>query len=229
MAIFNLPPPRPRNASAVAIDVIRQAITDGRLEPGQRLKEHDLAREFGISRTPVREALLVLQAEGLIETSPNRGASVRSYNVEELDDMYRLRALLEGYAAQRAAASVTADQLQVLLESCDRFERMRHQDGIEQLIKENAVFHQTVLEAAGSERLNGMVGQVVHLPLQYKSWVTYSPEQLQISAHYHRQIACAIQAREPERAEGLMKEHIFENRDVLIHHLRDRDASAEPQ
>src|SRR5579864_4506652 len=95
--------PLVRNASAAATELIREAILDGRLEPGARLKEEELARELGISRTPVREALLVLQAEGLIVAEPNRGASVRRHDAEDLHDLYQLRALLEGHAARRAA------------------------------------------------------------------------------------------------------------------------------
>src|SRR5215468_1688413 len=106
----------------MAVDVVRQAIAEGRLEPGQRLKEEELARVFGISRTPIREALLVLQAEGLVVTAANRGASVRSYEADDLDEMYRLRALLEGHAAHRAAASITPKQIEVLTESVERFD-----------------------------------------------------------------------------------------------------------
>src|SRR5207249_3993911 len=89
-----------RNASAAATELIREAIVDGRLVPGERLKEEELAHELGISRTPVREALLVLQAEGLVDAAPNRGAVVRAHDAVDLDDLYQLRALLEGYAAR---------------------------------------------------------------------------------------------------------------------------------
>src|SRR5439155_13577573 len=74
--------PLVRNASVAATELIRQAIIDGRLDPGQRLKEEELARELGISRTPVREALLVLQAEGLVVAEPNRGAMVRAHDAD---------------------------------------------------------------------------------------------------------------------------------------------------
>src|SRR5712691_12675512 len=83
-----------RNASVAATELIRQAIVDGTLEPGRRLKEEELARELGISRTPVREALLMLQAEGLVVATPNRGAMVRVHDAEGLDDLYQLRAQL---------------------------------------------------------------------------------------------------------------------------------------
>src|SRR4029077_11389899 len=110
-----------RNASAAATELIREAILDGRLPPGHRLKEEELARELGISRTPVREALLVLQTEGLIDAAPNRGAVVRSHDSDDLEDLYQLRALLEGYVARRAAAHITQAAVEGLWASCERF------------------------------------------------------------------------------------------------------------
>src|SRR5687768_11444608 len=96
-----------RNASALAADLIREAIMDGRLEPGARLKEERLAQDLGISRTPVREALQRLNTEGLVQARPNRGTFVRAYEPAELDELYELRALLEGHAARRAAERLT--------------------------------------------------------------------------------------------------------------------------
>src|ERR1700682_3154662 len=117
-----------QNASVAATELIREAILEGRLEPGARLKEEELARELGISRTPVREALLMLQAEGLIETVPNRGAVVRTHDADDLIDLYQLRALLEGYAARQAAARVSDEELDLLRESCDRFDAIADTD-----------------------------------------------------------------------------------------------------
>jgi DNA-binding GntR family transcriptional regulator len=116
--------PLTRNASSAATELIRQAIVDGRLPPGRRLKEEELARELGISRTPVREALLMLHAEGLVDVAPNRGAAVRSHSVEDLDDLYQLRAVLEGYSTRRAAHRLSDDEIHALRESCERFEAL---------------------------------------------------------------------------------------------------------
>jgi DNA-binding GntR family transcriptional regulator len=220
MKLSEHPPHVPRSASAVAVDVIRQAIAEGRLEPGERLKEEELAREFGISRTPIREALLVLLAEGLVAAAANRGASVRSYQADDLNDMYRLRALLEGHAAQRAATTITPDQIRVLRKSVERFIKLRLDD-VGELVKENAVFHDTILDAARSERLRGMVRQVVLLPMQYRSWMWYSRKQLELSWHYHRKILEALEVRDAQRAEGLMKAHVLESKDVLVARLRE--------
>ncbi|HSP74486.1 MAG TPA: GntR family transcriptional regulator, partial [Gaiellaceae bacterium] len=118
-------PPLNRSAGDAAADLIRQAIMDGRLRPGQRLTETGLAKDLGISRTPVREALRVLQTEGLVESTPYQGSTVRTYDVEDLDDMYQLRALLEGHAARRAAQRITRDGVEQLRESCARMEALR--------------------------------------------------------------------------------------------------------
>jgi DNA-binding GntR family transcriptional regulator len=214
-------PPLVRNASVAATELIREAIVDGRLAPGQRLKEEELARELGISRTPVREALLVLQSEGLVAAEPNRGATVRAHDAEDLDDLYQLRALLEGYAARRAASRITPQALTVLRESCERFDALSGDaEDLRELVRENLVFHSTILESAGSRRLETMVRKVIELPLVYKSYIWYSPDQKRISAHYHRQITTALEARDSERAELIMKEHVYEARDLLVAHLR---------
>jgi DNA-binding GntR family transcriptional regulator len=220
--LLHLGGPLTRNASIAATELIRQAIIDGRLNPGQRLKEEELARELGISRTPVREALLMLQAEGLVDAAPNRGATVRSHSAEDLDDLYKLRAVIEGYATRRAASRLTDEAIAALRESCERFNGLLD-DGAEmgELVKENLVFHQTIIEGAGSARLTTMVRQVIELPLVYRSYVWYSPEQQRISGHYHSQITRALEARDAERAELIMKEHIFEARDLLLAHWRE--------
>ncbi len=214
--------PLVRNASAAATELIREAIIDGRLPPGQRLKEEELARELGISRTPVREALLILQTEGLVDAEPNRGAVVRSHDAGDLEDLYQLRALLEGYAARRAAANVTEATIADLRASCERFEALIDGD-VQELVKENLFFHSTILDTAKSRRVAEQIRKVIELPLVYRSYIWYSVDQRRISAHYHRQITKALESRDGERAELVMKEHVFEARDVLVSHVREQE------
>jgi DNA-binding GntR family transcriptional regulator len=213
--------PLTKSASTVAAELIRAAIVEGRLEPGRRLKEEELARELGISRTPVREALLVLQTEGLLESTPNRGATVRMYEPAQIEEMYDLRGLLEGHVAHRAAGRISDEEVARLHESNARFATLRAEDDVVALIKENQFFHGTILEAAGSERLSQMVRTVIELPLVYRSFYWYSPEQKLISDHYHHQLAHALEAHDAERAELIMKEHVFEARDFLIEKLKE--------
>jgi len=211
--------PIARSASAAAADLIRAAIIEGRLPPGRRLKEGELATELGISRTPIREAFFVLQAEGLIESTPNRGAAVRSYELDELRDMYDLRAVLEGHAAHRATSRLRPEQIEDLGASCGRFETLAAEGELRGVVAENLYFHETIHEAAASSRLTGMVRQTIALPLVYRSFVWYSPEQFGASLHYHRQLVVAFERREPERAEGIMKQHVLEALDTLVAHV----------
>jgi DNA-binding GntR family transcriptional regulator len=215
-----------RNASLAATELIREAILDGRLQPGQRLKEEDLAKQLGISRTPVREALLMLQVEGLIVATPNRGATVRVHTPDDLEDLYVLRAMLEGHAVRRAASRVTAEQVDELRESCERFDGLEPEDELRELVRENLFFHNTILEIAGSARLASMVRRVIELPLVYKSYIWYSPDQKRISSHYHRQIVNALAGGDGERAELIMKEHVFEARDLLVARLRAEESAS---
>jgi DNA-binding GntR family transcriptional regulator len=221
-------PPLNRSASGGAVMLIRQAILDGRLGPGQRLTEERLAEDLRISRTPIREALRVLQAEGLLDWAPYQGSTVRTYDVDDLDDMYQLRALLEGNAARRAAQRITRADVTMLRASCDRFEALgaATEENVQQIVEENLFFHTTVLTAAGSQRLAEMVRKVIELPLVYKSWIWYSPNQKLISQHAHRQLANALAARDSDRAELIMREHVYEARDLLIARMSSLDVAA---
>lgn len=210
--------PSVSSAGDAATELIRRAILEGKLAPAARLGEEQLARELGTSRTPVRQAFQRLSREGLIELMPNRGAFVRSYSHEELGDLYELRALLEGHAARLAAAKVTDAQLVELAASCDRFEQL---SAIDDLVAENARFHEQIITAADSKLLSGMVGQVVKMPLVYRTYVWYSPDQKNASAYFHRQLTAAFERRDSMRAELIMREHVLGARDVLLAHLRE--------
>jgi len=205
-----------RSASDIATELIREAIFEGRLDPGQRLKEEELAQELGISRTPVREALLILQAEGLVSAVPNRGAVVRTYTESDLIDMYELRALLESFAAHQAAKRITDAQLAELSDSCEHFKELRQSRDLLGLIKENLNFHQTIVEAAGTTKLADLVRSAVELPLVYRSFFWFSEQEMEISERSHRKLLATLRAGDSERAELLMKEHIYEGRDFLI-------------
>jgi DNA-binding GntR family transcriptional regulator len=215
-----------RNASVAATELIRDAIVEGRLEPGERLKEEELARELGISRTPIREALLMLQAEDLVVATPNRGAIVRIHDAEELEDLYDLRALLEGHAARRAADRITERELVLLQRSCARFAAVEDDD-LSGLVRENQFFHNAILDISGSARLASMVRKVIKLPLVYNSYRWYSPEQKKVSVDYHRRLIEAFAARDPDQAERMMREHVLEARDVLVAGVRAKQAAAD--
>lgn len=196
-------------------DLIREGILEGRLRPGDRLKEDMLAKELAVSRTPVREAIAMLQAEGLLEGHQHRGAQVRSYTPSELEEIYDLRSILEGYAARRAATRITPREMARLRLSVERMEKLEPKD-LEHLVQQNGIFHDTILQAADSQRLVAMVTQIRALPLIYQSYAWYTPEQLSLSLEYHRRVLSAFEDRDAERAEHDMRHHLFNAREALI-------------
>src|SRR5689334_23783627 len=100
-------------------DLLEEAILEGELKPGERLRAEALAQRFGTSRTPIREALLQLEGQGLVEVEPNRGAVVRSFDRDDVLDLYEIRALIEPHAAARAATRIGAAQIAELAALCD--------------------------------------------------------------------------------------------------------------
>ena len=111
--------------------------------------------------------------------------------------------------------------------SCDRFDTVAREGSLKEIVRENLVFHDAILDIAGNDRITQLVRGVTELPLVYKSYLWYSPNQKLVSAHYHRQILHALEARDPERAESVMKQHVFEARDVLVAQVRASLAASE--
>jgi len=203
-----------RKTSVMVADLIRDGILEGRLRPGERLKEDMLAKELDVSRTPVREAIAMLQAEGLLEAHQHRGAEVRSYTPAELEEIYDLRSILEGYGARRAATRITQRDLARLRGSVERMEKLQPKD-LEHLVQQNGIFHDTILQAADSQRLVTMVTQTRALPLIYQSYAWYTPAQLSTSLEYHRRVLSALERHDAEQAEYDMRHHLNNAREAL--------------
>jgi len=221
-------PLQTRKTSVMIADLIREGILEGRLRPGDRLKEDMLAKELAVSRTPVREAIAMLQAEGLLEAQQHRGAQVRSYTPSELEEIYDLRSILEGYAARRAASRITDKELARLRNSVDRMEKLKPKD-LEHLVQQNGIFHDTILQAADSQRLVTMVTQTRAVPLIYQSYAWYTPDQLSLSLEYHRRVLSALERHDAEQAEYDMRHHLFNAREALTSAYAEaakRDADA---
>ena len=217
-----------QNAAQIAAGLIRQAIYDGRIAQGTRMREEKLAAEFGVSRTPIREALLILQTEGFLVAEPNRGSIVKTYSTKEIVDLYDTRAALESFAASLAVRNVTSDVIDALDESCGRFAESVKSNDVLALTHENSTFHRTILDITYNASLQDVVGSVARLPLIYRAYYWYSDQGRLIALHYHEQITRALEARDTMRVEGLMKEHIYEARDTLVAQMRkaEQDVTA---
>jgi len=184
-------------------DELQHAILEGVLRPGERLRAEALAQRFGTSRTPVREALLQLEAQGLVEVEPNRGAVVKAFDAADLLDLYELRALLEPHAASRAATRIDHQQIQQLQELTD-------DDATpEQQMAANELFHRIIVEAARSPRLTAAMRAASGIPRAFRSSFWHDDDQRAESLMCHRRLIDAFSARDAELAEAVMRMHIL--------------------
>lgn len=199
------------------VEELRHAILEGVLRPGKRLRAETLASQFGSSRTPVREALLRLEVEGLVEVQPRRGAVVRPFDAADLLDLYEVRTLLEPYAAARAATRIDAAALERLKELCtlaaerDSGERASVQDQIAW----NHEFHLIIRESADSPRVLAAMRTVTKLPRAFEEMFWSSDELRTHSLFCHREIVHCLEAGAPERAETAMRLHLSRAWDFL--------------
>lgn len=189
---------------------IRRAIIEGRVSPGEVLREEQLARELGTSRTPVREALIELRNEGLVEARATRRAVVRAYNEQELHDIYGLRAALEAHAARLAAQRAAPATIRELDASIERFRKLagHEDDNVDELVSENLVFHAVIADATGVPRLKKMIDQVMVVPKRYRAYAAYVPEHRGTVDTHHCSIADAIRRRDSDAAGTLMDQHV---------------------
>jgi len=222
-------------ATEETYDAVRSSILAGSVAPGSRLGEVELADQLGVSRTPVREALQRLAAEGLVEALPHRGARVAQWSTEDLTEIYALRALLESHGAARAAERITPDTLIELAALCEEMDACagrralggqgpqgrrgpgaRGGPDLDRLTALNAEFHDRITATAASPRLTALLGAVVHVPLSARTFHRYSPEALRRSLGHHRELIAALSAGDSEWAGSVMRSHVHAARTALL-------------
>ena len=216
------PESRQRNESVRAVDKaylkIKEGIISGHYPAGTRITEQEAVAASGVSRTPVREALRSLQAEGLVDFTPNLGAMVTVWTQADADEVFELRALLEAYGAQRAARHATAEQLVMLRELAEAqlLESIERGDGyIERIGDINSQFHHALHDAAGSPRLRRTLSALIEAPLVMKTFHKYTPEDLVRSAQHHIELCTALEAHDAEWAASVMSSHVHAARGAL--------------
>jgi DNA-binding GntR family transcriptional regulator len=212
-------------------------VLSGELPSGTRLRQEALAEEFGVSRTPVREALRKLQAGGLVELQPNRGAVVRGLSPREIRDAYEVRAALEALAARLAAERVSREQLRRLNHAQKEFrtalERTaaRRLDGREVGAREirrwgsaNDEFHQTIHEASGNGVLASALAQLDrNFPRDLSRMVvSESTAMLEANVREHEAILEALSRHDADAAYELMQRHVSRSGSLVTLRVEQR-------
>lgn len=194
---------RRRNLADDVADHIREAILTGRLRPGTRVDQDAIADELGVSRLPVREALITLDQEGLIGTIPRRGSYVLRLTPDDIEDHYQLFGQVAGLAAGRAATRMDDESLAKLVDLHERMEAATDKAERQRL---NHEFHRTINSACGSQRINSMLRMLSKsLPMPY---VDFPDEWLHDAGLQHQGIVEAFQRRDALAAQRAMQQHI---------------------
>lgn len=206
-----LPPlPRSTTTSDLVVDAIRQAILSGRLQPGETLVERRLAELLGVSKTPVREALITLAASGLVTVTPNRGSVVRAVNTEDVHKAYEVRLLLEPWAVAKTVreGGLTTARTAAKAALEDARQHLPDEDHV-QLSLANRRFHRALYADCGNEivvrQLDGLqeLAALGAVALLWERWRTWRAEYDE-----HAEILRAVEAGEAETAERLLRKHI---------------------
>jgi DNA-binding GntR family transcriptional regulator len=199
-----------RHAADHAYRLIRDQILSGERASGEWLRESEMAESTGVSRTPVREALRRLTAEGLVRYERHRGVQVQNWSVGDLDEIFSLRSVLEPWGCRLAALNGTADVVALEDLACrmDAIAPEGRPSDVDKLTELNNAFHRAVLESADNSRLTSVIAAVIQLPLVWRTFSRYTPEALRRSLAHHHELVSALAARDPDWAESVMRSHI---------------------
>jgi GntR family transcriptional regulator of vanillate catabolism len=226
------------------INRLRELLLEGQLAPGTHLHEAAMAQTMGVSRTPVRDALRILANENLLIYSPNKGYVVRQFGIEDIFGAYDVRGVLEGMAcrlaAERGLNPATETELQSVLDRSDAIVNSGNWNSDAQFewLQLNTAFHFDILDYSENQHLMNAARQMRRIPRLYEAKLEphhtvfqtiYSQQRAKRSHEEHREIFEAIHSRQGMRAESLMREHVFRNREALRRSLPLLQATDSPQ
>lgn len=187
---------------------LRSDILSGTFRDREELRETALAKTYGVSRTPVREAIRQLALEGLVDTIPNRGAYVHNIHGKDVKDVYAIRSLLEGLAARWAVENITDEQIEAMEEVLYMSEYYRKKELWEQVYVFDNKFHDLMYAASGSHLLEHMLRTFHEYVQQVRKSALQDEKRAKSSFEEHAAILEAIKSRKADEAADLAKQHI---------------------
>ena len=197
-------------ASDHAYSQIRSMILQGLLQPGEQIREEQLADICGVSRTPIRDALRRLETDAFIRRSESQRSFVADWSLDDIEEAFQLRSMLEGRAARRAAQRIDGDRLDRLKGHNSALGRAIDADhpDVPNFLEHNRHFHAIITEAAASQQLSTMLARLVEQPVVTRTAHQYDRENLQRSYREHEELLAAFARRDGDWAEAVMAAHI---------------------
>ncbi|MGH2957710.1 MAG: GntR family transcriptional regulator [Solirubrobacterales bacterium] len=213
LAIPELGDVKRRTAQEQVLESLRHAILGGVLSAGTPLVLSELSERLGVSRTPIREAIRELAAEGLVDFDSYRSAVVHTPTVEEAEELYELRLILEPLAVSKSVGKISDEQVE---EASELQREMVKVEDVGRWVELNREFHAKLIDAAESPRLNGIVAGLRNVSgMQVSLSLKASPDQLERSNREHEQIVQAFRDRDADRAVELTKAHLRTTLEII--------------
>jgi len=207
-----------------AYEHLKASILSGRFNPGERLAEEHLAKELGISRTPIREALHKLESEGLIKPLASRGFVASQDSKDDIEELFEIRAVLEGYALRVICGRITDTVLAQLEDTIEKAEEALRRHGLDEIFQWNTRFHDTLHDLiTDRRRLYHQMVTMRQYVLRYRKNTLQYPDGGARTVDGHRKILLALRLRDPDLCERVMREHIQQSKTDALQFLFTKD------
>ncbi|WP_338448184.1 GntR family transcriptional regulator [Niallia oryzisoli] len=199
----------------IAYEFIKRRILNGVFKPSQKLTENKLAEEINVSRNTVKKALMMLEKENLVYVETNKGATIKSFTLEEMLNYLEVREVLEGLIGRKAALNITDHQLLQLEELYNEMSTLIKQNSFDEYSKKNRMFHQIIYEASENPEAVKMINTIKTQLNRYYFRTILVPGRKEQSIKEHGAILKSLQSRDPVKCEEAVKKHVMNLRELI--------------
>ena len=209
----------------VVFHTLREAILKGELKPGERLMELQLAAKLGVSRTPIREAIRMLEQEGLAVTVPRKGAEVAKMTEKDMEDVLVVRAALDGLAVELACDNITEEQLEQLQNAEKEFGACIQDCDLKKIAEADVEFHEVIYHATGNARLVTMLSNLREQMYRYRVEYLKDPDNYPGLLREHQAIVEGISKRDKKHVAEVMRSHVYNQAEAVKNMIREQEAN----
>ncbi|VAV84430.1 Transcriptional regulator, GntR family [hydrothermal vent metagenome] len=217
--LLDYPIERPLTLRERIVTFVKDSIINGRLKPGERVPEHEIAESFGISRTPIREAFRQLESEGFITVIPRKGAVVSPITAKDVSEFYSIKSLLEGYAAGLACAKFTEKELKRLTQINQQMQKCAAKNDVRSFYRLDNQFHEVFLSSCGNDKLCELAHQIAQQFERFRIMALSMPGRMKTSIKQHEDIIKAFTERKADVVEKLVRANAEFSAEILVTEL----------
>lgn len=207
----------------VVFNTLREAILKGELKPGERLMELQLAAKLGVSRTPIREAIRMLEQEGLAVTVPRKGAEVAKMTEKDMEDVLQIREALDELAAARACERISEDELAELRRTMHEFEEYTKSGNLKMIAEADVRFHDIIYHATGNSKLVNMLNNLREQMYRYRVEYLKDEKNYPILIKEHSEIVDGLSGKDRDRVTAAMHRHVMNQAAAVKEIIREQE------